>query len=257
MGFSFFQFLNIIGLLSVQNKGNELKLSSVQILLNFTKIVALYLFRLEIVLFFVYNFNSSMYENHHSRFSGGFILWHALWPINQATTTMILQLIKAHSNAELLNTIRRFRNTTTKIFPSSKNIFYDQQKICFRNIQGLVIVTAVCFLLGFYATMVHNLLGLSAFLSYCLPYFINMSLISYFYVIIQFVVAAQRALILVASELSRSSNIDNVTWDVDSLSILQSSLRSIRKTLVEIFSMPITMISFHFTVEFLYYVRRR
>lgn len=253
---SLVHLLNLMGILSVQNKETRLKTSSLQVSLNIMKAAALFFFRKEIVSLFGKNLASRRVIGftRMSLFSTGFISFHALLPFNQATLTMAFQIMNATPNAELLTRMKLFRSNTIESFPSSKGVFRQQERICSRNIKILIVLTLLSTLLGFYTTMRHNFVSLLIILVYCIPYFVNTTLIAYFYILVQFIVAAQKALILAASEIVGQSVVNNNKWDVEVISIIQSNLDSIRKSLTKILAFPITTVAIHILGDFLFFV---
>lgn len=222
-------------------------------ILNAIKIFALCYFHQQFLMFFFMN-SDDISEMEFSPFSHEFTIFHVFQPYIHVALTVVLQIFSCWKNTELINDILKFRCKFILTFPSCKKLFENCETLCLRNVAIVWIVCLSFISLDIIIIMQHTLLGILAYIGFSLPFFINLSFLCYFYIIVQFVICSQKALYSCSTELNKESVEVAQTLTINSIAKLHAQLFEIKEKIASTLGLQITFLMFYYLCEIVFEV---
>lgn len=248
-----YQLGNFFGILSIRKNFDIFETSKFHLVLNGLKIYLLMISKHQIDAMFAMNISPRQFHHRPSLFANGFVSVHQNQLIVTATLILIFQFLSAQKNVSLINLLWRFRLTVLKVAPEVTTIFKLYELSCSKNFVIMIALSTICFFIAFLSTMRVSFAAFLGLLLYNIPYFVNMSCIWYFQLIIQFLTYSQRALNMYASGLKYKSSSEAESM-IKSLSKMQTSLFSIKQYFMSFLRLQIFVIMFYYISEIVFQV---
>lgn len=160
--------------------------------------------------------------------------------------TISLQLITCYQNVIFIDKMRLFRSRFLKVDAFIVSHFEAYERYCIKNVTIFLFFSAICFIIGFLASMQISFQSFLAYSIFLSPYYVSMAFICYFFIILQFLVFSQNALYYHSMEILKKMPAANIMMCFEDILALQSSLFSIRKKLLSTLGLQSFMIIFYY-----------
>lgn len=230
------------GILNCRKNGIHVEISKLFLILNILKLCALIALRKPVYELMVENLLPSYYQISWTQFSIGFLQFFCNYPIVQAELTIFLLSVLSSRIVRIINEIIDLWVLWLEKCPSSKVLFEDYKKSCFKNISLSILLCLAFHSADFILTMQMSFLSFFAFWAFVVPHYVSILMLCFVYTIIQFIIYAQRALNVHAQKAS-SNDMESITSDI---SMMRSALYSIKEYFISSLCIPILTMTFYY-----------
>lgn len=240
---------NIFGILNIGSNENGIFLSKLIIISNVIKVL-LFLISKDFLTNLLYKFASSGFsEMSYSPFAELFMMILGDTAASFCNMVIILQLINSQKNFILIENMKVFKSQLISSNPRAADSFDRYERTCSRMIAILAVVSGSIMVLGFIGSMEFSLPSLLAYFLFCLPYFVNMAFVCFFFLLVQFLVYSQDAL----NSYAKAAMDKNFTIDAlqgfEQIAKMQLVLFSIKNEFLSTLSLQIFLLIFHYVTE--------
>lgn len=237
---------NLFGITNLKMDGKILAISKLHATLNILKICAFLKYKGELVDMVQQFVNSTFNELTYSPFSDLYLSIFGNQAVFYCIVTILLQLLTCYQNVILIDKMSSFRSEFLKVDVLIASHFEAYEQYCIKNVTIFLIFSAICFIIGFLASIQISFQSVLAYLIFLSPYYVSMAFVCYIFIILQFLIFSQNTLYYYATKILVKISAPNNKTCFDDILILQSSLFSIRKEFLSTLGFQTIIIVFYY-----------